>query len=139
MTPLEQPRMPPEQACRPPPEQPCMSPPEQACMPPQSNNAHPPGATTPPGSNHACPLSNHAHPPPGSNHAHPPVNRMTNWCKNITLPQTSFAGGNEIISLMSYHILLECPRLLGSKKVMLYGFLMNHPSQKARHFKRSPN
>ena len=24
----------------------------------------------------------------------PPVNRMTNWCKNITLPQTSFAGGN---------------------------------------------
>ena len=25
---------------------------------------------------------------------HPPVNRMTNRCKNITLPQTSFAGGN---------------------------------------------
>ena len=24
----------------------------------------------------------------------PPVNRMTNRCKNITLPQTSFAGGN---------------------------------------------
>ena len=24
----------------------------------------------------------------------PPVNRMTNMCKNITLPQTSFAGGN---------------------------------------------
>ena len=23
----------------------------------------------------------------------PPVNRMTNWCKNITLPQTSFVGG----------------------------------------------
>ena len=23
----------------------------------------------------------------------PPVNRMTNRCKNITLPQTSFAGG----------------------------------------------
>ena len=25
----------------------------------------------------------------------PPVNRMTDRCKNITLPQTSFAGGNE--------------------------------------------
>ena len=24
----------------------------------------------------------------------PLVNRMTNWCKNITLPQTSFAGNN---------------------------------------------
>ena len=24
----------------------------------------------------------------------PPVNRMTNRCKNITLPQTSFADGN---------------------------------------------
>ena len=26
---------------------------------------------------------------------HPPVNRITNRCKNITLPQTSFAGGNK--------------------------------------------
>ena len=25
--------------------------------------------------------------------ADPPVNRMTDVCKNITLPQTSFAGG----------------------------------------------
>ena len=25
---------------------------------------------------------------------HPPVNRLTDRCKNITLPQTSFAGGN---------------------------------------------
>ena len=25
----------------------------------------------------------------------PPVNRMTHRCKNITLPQTSFAGGNK--------------------------------------------
>ena len=25
----------------------------------------------------------------------PPVNRMTDRCKNITLPQTSFAGGNK--------------------------------------------
>ena len=27
---------------------------------------------------------------------HPPVNRMTDRCKNITLPQTSFAGGNKV-------------------------------------------
>ena len=25
-----------------------------------------------------------------------PVNRMTHGCKNITLPQTSFAGGNDV-------------------------------------------
>ena len=28
----------------------------------------------------------------------PPVNRMTNRCKNITLPQTSFAGGNRQVA-----------------------------------------
>ena len=27
-----------------------------------------------------------------------PVNRMTDRCKNITLPQTSFAGGNKEIT-----------------------------------------
>ena len=32
--------------------------------------------------------------PPWEQPRTPPVNRMTNWCKNITLPQTSFAGGN---------------------------------------------
>ena len=31
--------------------------------------------------------------PPGP--GNPPVNRMTDRCKNIPLPQTSFAGGNE--------------------------------------------
>ena len=30
-----------------------------------------------------------------SGRAPPRVNRMTDRCKNITLPQTSFAGGNE--------------------------------------------
>ena len=30
---------------------------------------------------------------PACTEADPPVNRMTNRCKNITLPQTSFAGG----------------------------------------------
>ena len=74
MPPLEQPHMPPwsNHAC-PPREQPCMppratrhAPPEQPCMPP--------GATT------------HA-PPPQQPRTPPPVNRMTNRCKNITLPQ----------------------------------------------------
>ena len=26
---------------------------------------------------------------------HPPVNKMTDRCKNIALPQTSFSGGNK--------------------------------------------
>ena len=36
-------------------------------------------------------------PRPGTpqDQAPPPVNRMTNRCKNITLPQTSFAGGKK--------------------------------------------
>ena len=34
----------------------------------------------------------------------PPVNRMTDSCKNITLSQTSFAGGNKTES--NYKILL---------------------------------
>ena len=33
---------------------------------------------------------------PSCTEADPPhMNRMTNRCKNITLPQTLFAGGNE--------------------------------------------
>ena len=58
-------------------EQPCM-PPEQPCMPPR--------ATTHAPQEQPC--------PPGATMPAPPVNRMTNWCKNITLPQTSFASGN---------------------------------------------
>ena len=34
-------------------------------------------------------------PPPGA--GTPPVNRMTDACENITLPKTSFAGGNKSI------------------------------------------
>ena len=96
------------------PPQPCMPPttmhtPPQPCMPPiimhaPCNHACPPTTTHAP-RNHTCPppqphilpqqpclpLRNHAC-PPTTMHA-PPVNRMTNRCKNITLPQTSFAGG----------------------------------------------
>ena len=67
-------------------EQPCM-PPEQPRMPPQSNHACPPRATM------HTPVGATTHAPPRGNHTCPPVNRMTNRCKNITLPQTSFAGG----------------------------------------------
>ena len=78
--PREQPHTPWEQLCTPCPlEQPhtppgatMHAPQEQPCIPPPRSNLAPPGATM----------------------NTPPVNRMTNRCKNITLPQTSFAGGN---------------------------------------------
>ena len=36
-----------------------------------------------------------------------PMNRMTDRCKNITLPQTALAGGNkELLSMITY---LSCP------------------------------
>ena len=34
---------------------------------------------------------------PACNEADPHMNRMTDRCKNITLPQTSFAGGNKLL------------------------------------------
>ena len=102
--------MPPHHACplpcMPPrhtPLLPCM-PPCHACPPPHM----PPLPHTPlpcmPPTMHAplpCP-SCHAplpHMPPcharlPTTHTSPLVNRMTDRCKNITLPQTSFAGGN---------------------------------------------
>ena len=54
----------------------------------------PPGGSTPQGKH--PPRRNHPPeeaPPPGRKHPPLPVNRMTNRCKNITLRQTSFAGG----------------------------------------------
>ena len=56
----------------------------QPCTPPQPCMPTPATMHTPLTTMHA----------PPRNHAHPPMNRMTNRCKNITLPQTSFAGGN---------------------------------------------
>ena len=38
----------------------------------------------------------------------PPVNRMTDRCKNITLPQTSFAGGKKF-----HKVALVCGRARG--------------------------
>ena len=44
-------------------------------------------------SSHVCVGSPREQAPPRDQT--PPVNRMTNSCKNITLPQTSFSGGNK--------------------------------------------
>ena len=38
----------------------------------------------------------------------PPVNRMTHRCKNITLPQTSFAGGKKLDGLLEVCVLDPC-------------------------------
>ena len=57
-----------------------------------------------PGGLHQAPPRDQAPPPsrpPGTRHTPPPVNRMTNRCKNITLPQTSFAGGNKLCTTVS--------------------------------------
>ena len=74
---------------------------------------HPPGTSPPP-------------PPPGADlppgpATPPPVNRMTDRCKNTTLPQTSFTGGKnwntvkgEIKLIISYlEIIYECKTELG--------------------------
>ena len=50
------------------------------------------------------------------------MNRMTHRCKNITLPQTSFAGGNNIeISPMFIVVFIQerCPRGPGVVKAVL--------------------
>ena len=64
---------------------------EQPCIPPRSNHASPPEQPcTPP------PPEQPRTPPPEQPRTPPSVNRMTNRCKNITLPQTSFAGGKNV-------------------------------------------
>ena len=103
--PLEQPCMPPRSnhAC-PPREQPCMSPGATTHAPTWEQPHTPPGATMHPPSNHTCPpLGATTHAPPGAttHTPHTPVNRMTNRCKNITLLQTSFAGGNKVKDVTS--------------------------------------
>ena len=45
----------------------------------------------------------------------PPVNRKTDKCKNITLSQTSFAGGNKIFIYSLFHLyrtLKRCIKML---------------------------
>ena len=75
--------------------------PTRSRHPPQSR--HPPDQTPPWDHTPQCHTSPRVN-TPGTTHTtnqtppwsrHPPVNRMTDRCKNITLPQTSFAGGNQ--------------------------------------------
>ena len=56
--------------------------------------------------------------------AKPPVNKMTHTCKNITLPQTSFAGGKIIIIILEQRIFHERP-LSTSGPFALYLFTTN--------------
>ena len=100
-----QPPMPPQQPHMPP--QPCMPPgnhtcPQQPCIPPLATMHVPQQPHMPPTTMHApqqpcMPPGNHAHPPPLATTHVPPVNRMTDRCKNITLPQASSAGGNNTL------------------------------------------
>ena len=65
---------------------------------PHTPTPHPPGAGTP-GTRHP--------PGPGTpqDQTPPPVNRMTDRCKNITLPQTSFAGGNKFFCVIAIAVM----------------------------------
>ena len=55
----------------------------------------------------------------GSSLADPPVNRMTEACENITLPQTSFAGGNNQDAIL-------LPTSKGSSLPPLFEWLQQH-------------
>ena len=99
-----QPHMPPQQPCMPPPHHNHACPPTTMHVP--SNHACPPTTMHTP-HNQTCPeatmhtLGNLTCPPPATWHppatTHAPVDRMTHTCKNITLPQTSFAGAKYYI------------------------------------------
>ena len=78
------------------------TPPEQ--IPPQPGADKPWERTPPPGADTPRPETPRSRHPPGpdtpweqnpSQEQSPPVNRITDACKNITLPQTSFAGGKK--------------------------------------------
>ena len=115
MLPREQPRMPPEQPRTPAPRA-TTHPPEQPCTPP--------GATThPPEQPHMPPRAT-MHAPPGATMHAPHVNRMTNRCKNITLPQTSFAGSKDailrILKVSLKRFLHTCTQAHGLKSLPLF-------------------
>ena len=65
---------------------------------------HPPGPGIPLGADLP---RDQAPPGPGN----PPVNRMTNRCKHITLPQTSFAGGKMAVKCHRIDFMFLAPPL----------------------------
>ena len=57
---------------------------------------------------------------PACTEADPPVNRMTNRCKNVTLPQTSFAGGKKphfYTNISEYRVLIKTAGSKNPQKV----------------------
>ena len=106
------------------------------CTPPPCTPGHtcPPGMHTAPWATHA-PLATHTcpamHAPQGHSqqtcppamHAPPPVNRMTNRCKNITLPQTSFAGGkNDKLKMNQIKFQTKENQSISEKPINLFGY-----------------
>ena len=51
--------------------------------------------------------------PPPPNADPPPVDRMTEACENITLPQTSFAGGNNVTNSCIQFLCIALWQLFG--------------------------
>ena len=86
-------------------------------------HAHPPATTHTPWQ--PCMPPRQPRMPP-CNHTRPPVNRMTNRCKNITLPQTSFAGGNNRLAHLLWEVLEPPPEFFTSTQkvgnVLIKGF-----------------
>ena len=79
-------------------------------------------------------------------HARPPVNRMTDACENITLPQTSFASGNYTnahfrfesnepklyIVQESEHVLI-CPEISKTQSVLIQALFNMKNTRSFRH------
>ena len=79
---------------RTPPEKNHACPPKKLCTPPPEKITH-----APPKIMHATPLKKSRTPPPDNHAHHPPMwtEFLTHAYENITLPQTSFAGGNKCL------------------------------------------
>ena len=80
------------------------------------------------------------HAPLGATTHAPPVNRMTNWCKNITLPQTSFATGNKAATNLdeeSALTVLECRRDHCCAECIEYSEILGRPDQLENHVRTS--
>ena len=95
----------------------------RGCTPPGPRGGRHPG---PRGGRHPGPRGRH--PGPRGRHPRPPVDRMTDTCKNITLPQTSFAGGKyrdsfSFLTLFKHQLMLIC---LHSNNIKLFQVRTNY-------------
>ena len=62
----------------------------------------------------------------------PHVGRMTDMCKNVTLPQTSFAGGNNLFVMYTCAYKIRCPYLENSLLSGVAGRLRRYVGYVAR-------